>query len=160
VLDVERYLAGPTPMVEKLTMKPTAVGGGMPFWDDVMGQQAILTALRAWNDTERAGLGARGSVADRLLAYEGADETQRGHAVWQTLWQDGDWAEAFFRAMGECLRQRYETAVTGKETGIIRFEAKGRHVTLMKNRGGAGVLLVDAGDGQAEEELVEAHGGE
>lgn len=160
VLDGEVYLAGRTPLIEKLAMEPVAVGGEIPFWDDVLGKYAILTALKAWNDPERAGLGAQGWVADRLLTYPAKGEGQRGHAVWQTLWQEGDWAEAYFRAMAECLRQRYKVPLTGKEQGIISFEAQGRYVTLLRNRGGAGVLLVDAGEGELAKELLKAYRGE
>jgi hypothetical protein len=62
--------------------------------------------------------------------------------------------------MAECLRQRYSVPLTGKETGVISFEAQGRFVTLMKNRGGAGVVLVDAGEGELAKELLKAYRGE
>ena len=154
VLDGERYLTGASVLVERLSMEPVAVGGVMPFWDDVMGKYAILTALKMWNEPERAGLGVQGWVGDRLLTYRGVDDKQRGHAVWQTLWQDGEWSEAFFRAMAECLKQRYSVPLSGKEQGVLSFEAGGRFVTMMVNRGGAGVILVDAGDGEVAKALL------
>ncbi len=160
VLDSEAYLAGRAPLVEKLTMEAVKVVGELPFWEDGLGKYAILTALKAWNEPERAGLGAQGWVADRLLTYPAKDAKQRGHAVWQTLWQDAEWSEAFFRAMAECLRQRYSVPLTGKETGVISFEAQGRFVTLMKNRGGAGVVLVDAGEGELAKELLKVYRGQ
>jgi hypothetical protein len=93
-------------------------------------------------------------MGDRLLTYRGVDDKQRGHAVWQTLWQDGEWSEAFFRAMAECLKQRYSVPLSGKEQGVLSFEAGGRFVTMMVNRGGAGVILVDAGDGEVAKALL------
>lgn len=160
VLDGERYLTGAGALVERLSMEPVAISGVMPFWDDVMGKYAILTALRAWNEPERAGLGVQGWVADRLLTYRGLDDKQRGHAVWQTLWQDGEWAEAFFRAMAVCLKQRYSVPLSGKEEGVLSFEAGGRYVTMLVNRGGAGVILVDAGDGEVAKALLMSYRGE
>lgn len=160
VLDGERYLTGADVLVERLSMEPVAVGGVMPFWDDVMGKYAILTVLKMWNDPERAGMGVKGWVGDRLLTYQGVDDKQRGHAVWQTLWQDGEWAEAFFRTMAECLKQRYSVPLSGKEQGVLSFEAGGRYVTMIVNRRGAGVILVDAGDGETAKGLLMGYRGE
>lgn len=154
VLDGERYLTGAGVAAGSLDFKPVEIAGAPPFWDDVMGKYAILAMLKAWNEPERAGMGAQGWVADRLLIYRGADERQRGHAVWQTLWQDGEWAEAFFRAMAECLKQRYAVPLSGKEEGMLSFEAGGRNVTMTINREGTGVVLVDAGDGEVAKLLL------
>ncbi len=160
VLDVERYLNEPSLPPVEVSWHPAEVLGRAPFWDDVLGQYAILTALRAWNDDERAGLGARGWTGDRLLAYAADDAQARGHVVWQTLWQDVDWAEAFFRAMLECLRQQYQLPEPDAESGLLNFESQDRHVTLLRNRGQNGVLLIDAGSGEFAEELLRTFRGE
>jgi len=155
VLNSERYLG-------EVGMKPVAVSwpevqvqGQGPIWDDVLGQFAARTALRAWNDEERAGLGSRGWVGDRLLVYAGAADGQRGQAVWQTLWQDGEWAEAFFLAMMECLKQRYGVEVERQGEAIRPLEVAGRWVGLSKNREGQGVLLMDCAEGAFNEALRE-----
>jgi hypothetical protein len=155
VLDTERYLneSGLKPVA--VTWPEVKVQGQMPIWDDVLGQFAVKTALRAWNDEERAGLGSRGWVGDRLLVYGGAEAAGRGQAVWQTLWQDADWAEAFFRAMVEVLKQRYGVAVERQGDAILPLQVEGRRVALMKNRDGQGVLLVDADEGPFNEALRE-----
>jgi hypothetical protein len=159
VLDVERYLAEPAVPGVEVSWEVEEVLGVRPFWDDVLGQYAVMTALRAWNEEEKAGLGARGWVADRLRTYAGGSESGRGHAVWQTLWRDGDWSEAFFRAMRECLRQRYGVQVTMADSGAVDFEAQGRHVSLTRNRGGSGVVLIDAGTAAFAKGLKEAYQG-
>lgn len=155
VLDSERYLgeAGLKPVA--VSWPELKVQNNEPIWDDVLGQFALRTALRAYNDEERAGLGSRGWVGDRLLVYAAAEADQRGHAVWQTLWQDAEWAEAFFRAMTECLKQRYAVEVELEGEAIKPLLVKGRRVVLMKNRGGQGVLLIDGADGPFNEALRE-----
>ena len=147
VLDTSRYLDPNAPLRLEVTLPP-ALEQMQPVWKDTLGQYAVLTVLRAWNDNERAGLGARGWVGDRLLTFAGASDQERGHAVWQTLWQDAEWAEAFFRAMQNNLRQQYElpTAEEGGES--MSFQAGGRQVTLQRNRSGQGVLLIDAAAGE------------
>jgi hypothetical protein len=140
-------------------MTTTPVAGSAPFWDDVLGQYAILTALRAHNDPERAGLAVQGWAGDRLLAYESGPTGSRGHAAWQTVWGEPDWAEAFFRAMFECLRQRYQPSISEPGAGEVSFVAGGRHVTLLKNRSGSGVLLVDAASAEASSALLGVHAG-
>ena len=161
VLDGERYLAAAGAEAVRavpVSMAAGPVEGTVPFWEDVMGQYATLTALRAWNEPERAGLAVEGWVGDRLLTYP-SGEGERGHAAWQTLWREEDWAEAFFRAMLESLRQRYQVTVSGQETGRVSFVSGDRYVTLLKNRAGSGVLLIDAGSARFAEALLRTHAG-
>lgn len=143
VLDTARYLDGAAAIATAVTL-PASVLALQPLWDDTLGQYAILTALHAWNEDEHAGLGARGWIGDRLLAFAGATDAERGHALWQTLWQDADWAEAFFRAMRNNLRQQYQLPAEAAAGDVFSFQAAGRQVTLQRNRGGQGVLLIDA----------------
>ncbi len=154
VLDSERYLAGSHALVQQPSM-PESLLAMQPLWDDSLGQYAILTALRAWNEPEKAGLGAQGWVGDRLLAFP-ATGTQRGHAVWQTLWQDPDWAEAFFRGMLNNLRQQYQLPSADAPDGLLSFQAADRQVTLKRNRSGQGVLLIDAAAGDFAAKLERA----
>lgn len=146
ILDTERYLKSASAVAVEVTL-PEPLRALNPFWEDTLGQFAILTALRAWNDDERAGLGARGWAGDRLLAFAEAGEAERGSVVWQTLWQDEDWAEAFFRAMLNNLRQQYQLPAAEAGDGLFCFQAAGRQVTMQRNRGGQGVLLIDATTG-------------
>jgi len=155
VLDSERYLGESGLQPVAVSWPDLKVMEQEPIWDDVLGQFAVRTALRTWNDEERAGLGSRGWVGDRLLVYAAAEADQRGHAVWQTLWQDGDWAEAFYRAMMECLKQRYGVEIERQGEAIRSFVVEGRRVALMKNRDGQGVLLMDCAEGPFNEALRE-----
>lgn len=155
VLDSERYLGDSGLKPVAVTWPEVKVQDQEPIWDDVLGQFAVRTALRVWNDDERAGLGSKGWIGDRLLVYAAADEKQRGHAVWQTLWQEADWTEAFFRAMTESLKQRYGVEIEREGDAIKPFVAEGRWVSLKKNRDGQGVLLVDSAEGPFNEALRE-----
>lgn len=155
VLDTSRYLDPNLALRVEVTL-PKALEDLKPLWKDSLGQYAVLTVLRAWNDDERAGLGARGWVGDRLLAFAGEKESERGHAVWQTLWQEADWAEAFFRAMHNNLRQQYGLPEAEAPDGLLSFQAGGRQVTLQRNRGGQGVLLIDAAAGEFASRLEQA----
>ncbi len=147
VLDTGRYLDNATALTTEIPL-PEALLKLNPFIAETLGQFAVLTALRAGNDDERSGLGARGWLGDRLLAFPAAVESERGHALWQTLWQDADWAEAFFRAMLHNLRQQYQLPASEATEGVLSFQAAGRQVTLQRNRGGQGVLLIDAAAGE------------
>ncbi|MCX6858341.1 MAG: hypothetical protein NTV80_25965, partial [Verrucomicrobia bacterium] len=80
---------------------------------------------------------------DRLLAYS-APEAARDHAVWQTLWLSKEDSAAFFKAMRNGLTQRYDVQPSLDSPGNFSLEAEGRHVRLMLNRAGLGVLLIEA----------------
>lgn len=118
--------------------------GVEPFWDDQLGKFACVTVLRAHNEDGAAAEGARGLLADRLLAWPAGVGAKRHHAAWQTLFQDEDSAQAFFKAMSKVLVERYEIEkMPDKKVGEIEFAAQGRWVSLKQNRAGQGVSLID-----------------
>jgi hypothetical protein len=82
-------------------------------------------------------------MADRLLVWAAGGGAKRDHAAWQTLFMDKSSADAFFKAMMNSLEQRYETL------GEPEFAAQDRFVSLTRNRGGAGVVLIDAASAEA-----------
>ena len=86
-------------------------------------------------------------MADRLLAWAADGGAKRDHAAWQTLFMDKASADAFYKAMLNCLKQRYETK------GENEFTAKGRFVSLLKNRDESGVLLIEAASEEARAAL-------
>ncbi|HYF37618.1 MAG TPA: hypothetical protein VD994_20115 [Prosthecobacter sp.] len=143
VVEVERYLDNNPQPAPRIQWANTEVLGAKPFWDDSLGRFACFTALRTYNSDEDAGAGAKGWLADRLLAYA-ADSGPRDHAAWQTLWIAPDSAAAFFKAMRHVLLQRYDVKPSRDEEGHLLLEAAGRQVRLMKNRDNNGVLLLDA----------------
>jgi hypothetical protein len=119
----------------------------LPYLDDRLGKFACVTALRTYNNDEDAALGARGLVADRLLAWAADGGAKRDHAAWQTLFMDKASADAFYKAMLNCLKERYETK------GENEFTAQGRFVSLLRNRGEAGVVLIEAASEEARTAL-------
>ncbi|MFM7606894.1 MAG: hypothetical protein ACKO8Z_17060, partial [Prosthecobacter sp.] len=105
---------------------------------------ACVTVLRAHNEDGAAAEGARGLLADRLLAWPAGVEAKRHHAAWQTLFQDEDSAKAFFKAMSQVLVQRYGLEkMPEQKAGGIEFAAQGRWVSLKRNRAGQGICLID-----------------
>jgi hypothetical protein len=64
--------------------------------------------------------------------------------VWQTLWLTPQDAAAFAKAMRSWLTQRYDVKPINDEAGQLKLEALGRHIRLVTNREGTGVLLIDA----------------
>jgi hypothetical protein len=88
-------------------------------------------------------MGTRGLVADRLLAWAAESGAKRDHVAWQTLFMDKASADAFHKAMLNSLKQRYNTK------GETDFTTQGRWVSLMRNRGDAGVVLMDAASEEA-----------
>jgi hypothetical protein len=143
VIEPERYLDNnplPSPALNWPTVQ---VAGATPFWDDTLGKFACFTALRVYNNDEDAGQGSKGWLADRLLVYP-ADQGSRDHAAWQTLFLSPKDADAFFKAMRTCLLQRYDVPASKETAELVSLEAQGRTVHLLKNRAGAGVLLIDA----------------
>lgn len=143
VIEPEVYLDPERPAPVEIQLDDVKLDGAAPFLDDRLGKFVCATALRTYNDDEAAALGARGLVADRLLGWEAGGGTQRDHAAWQTLFMDKSSADAFHKAMLNSLRQRYDTQ------GEAEFTAQGRFVTLLRNRGGAGVVLIDAANESA-----------
>ena len=145
VIEPERYLDTitlPPASIEFASMK---VADSEPYWDDRLGKFVCFTALRAHNSEEDAGRAARGWKGDRLLAYS-APDAPRDHAAWQTLWLTPEDAAAFFKAMRNGLTQRYDTKPTTDTADAMSLESQGRQVHLLRNRGGLGVLLIDAAD--------------
>ncbi len=145
VIEPEIYLdAERAPPVE-MQLAEVKLAGVAPFLDDRLGKFACVTSLRIYNKDEVAAEGARGLLSDRLLAWpaEGAGEAKRDNAAWQTLFVDKASADAFHKAMLNVLTQRYNTK------GEAEFTAKGRFVSLSRNRGDAGVVLIDAATEQA-----------
>jgi hypothetical protein len=156
LLSMDRYLAEKDANPVPVEWADLTVAGQQPFWDEVLGQYALLTALRAFNEEEVAQLAASGWVGDRLLSYDaGADPGERGSAVWQTLWQDADWAEAFHRAMGNCLNQFYANQETWQEGSTLKLTLEDRWILLKRNREGTGVLLIDAASADFFEEATQ-----
>lgn len=119
------------------------LNGAAPSWDDELGQLACLAYLRLQNSEEDAVLGARGLVADRLLAWEAKGEGIP-NVAWQTLWHGTEDAAAFEEAIARVIGERYGV-VTRSDEGFA-FSARGRHVALSRNRHSLGVLLLDAAD--------------
>jgi len=143
VIEPERFLDPNRLPPAQIELPSTEIAGEKPYWDDRLGRFATFTALRAYNSDEDAGQGTRGWKGDRLLAYAAPDHP-RDHAVWQTLLLTQEDGAAFFKAMRSCLTQRYDAKPTIDEPGKVTLEAQGRHLRLMTNRGGQGVLLIDA----------------
>lgn len=143
IIEAERYLennALPSTRPEFANVK---VGDNTPYWDDTLGRFAIFNVLRSYNSDEDAGQAARGWQSDRLLAYAAPDQ-KRDHAAWQTLWMTPANAEAFFKTMRNCLLQRYDVEASKDTPELLELVADGRHVRLIRNRSGQGVLLLDA----------------
>ncbi|MBL9133232.1 MAG: hypothetical protein JNG86_18625 [Verrucomicrobiaceae bacterium] len=154
VIDPEAYLDTTPPAAVEVSFPDVKLGGVEPFWDDRLGKFACVTALRAHNTDEDAALGARGLLADRLLAWKAAEAgVKRHHAAWQTLWMDTETAEAFFKAMSNSLKQRYDAGITAGGDGDLAFAAQGRFVRLKRNRSGSEVLLIDAGSDTVRTDL-------
>lgn len=147
VIEPEVYLDAERPAPVEIQLDDVKLGGALPFLDDRLGKFACVTALRTYNNDEDAGLGTRGLVADRFLAWAADGGAQRDHAAWQTLFMDKSSADAFFKAMLNSLQQRYDTK------GEAEFTAQGRFVSLLRNRGEAGVVLIDVASEQARTAL-------
>ena len=143
VIEPERFLDANRLAPAKVELASIEIAGETPYWDDRLGRFATFTALRTYNSDEEAGQGARGWKGDRLLAYAAPDQP-RDHAVWQTLWLTPQDAAAFAKAMRSWLTQRYDVKPINDEAGQLKLEALGRHIRLVTNREGTGVLLIDA----------------
>lgn len=143
VIEPELYLDPERPQPVEIKLAEVKLGGVPPFLDDRLGKFACVTALRMYNKDAAAAEGARGLVADRLLAWPAASGTQRDHAAWQTLLMDKASADAFHKAMLNWLKERYKTQ------GETEFTKDGRSVALLRNHGEAGVLLIDAASDDA-----------
>jgi hypothetical protein len=146
VMDTELYFntERPSPTViewpEHKDMIATAL------WDDSLGKLACFTFLKAYNAEQDAGEAMKGWCADRLLAFP-SSAGKRDHAVWQTLWSSAGDAKAFFKTLHNALCQRYDLPVREiTDYAPITVRAQNREVTLMINRQGAGVLLIEADD--------------
>lgn len=143
VIEPERFLDATRLPPAPVTISSTEIEKTQPYWDDRLGRFATFVALRTYNSEEEAGKAARGWKGDRLLAYA-APDAPRDHAAWQTLWLTEADAVAFFKAMRSCLSQRYDASLSTDTLGQVTLEAQGRHVRLITNRDGLGVLLIDA----------------
>ena len=137
VIEPEVYLNPERPADIEIKLDDVKLGGVLPFLDDRLGKFVCATALRMYNEDEAAGEGTRGLVADRFLAWAADGGAKRDHAAWQTLFMDKSSADAFYKAMLNSLKQRYETK------GEAEFTAQGRFVSLLRNRSDAGVVLID-----------------
>lgn len=143
VIEPERFLDASRLPPVKIEFSNMEIEKSSPYWDDRLGRFATFTALRTYNSDEDAGQGTRGWKGDRLLAYA-APDAPRDHAAWQTLWLTEADATAFFKAMRNCLTQRYDAKPSLDAPGQFSLEAQGRHVRLITNRDRLGVLLIDA----------------
>jgi len=147
VIEPEMYLDPERPAQVEIKLDEVKLKGVLPYLDDCLGKFACVTALRTYNKDEDAALGARGLVADRLLAWAADGGAKRDHAAWQTLFMDKVSADAFYKAMLNCLKERYKTQGAGE------FTAQGRFVSLLRNREGAGVALIEAASEEARAAL-------
>lgn len=143
VIEPEVYLDPDRPQPFEITLKDVKLNGVLPFRDDRLGKFICVTALRMYNKDQQAAEGARGLLADRLLAWPADGGARRDHAAWQTLFMDKASADAFHKAMLTWLTQRYKTK------GEAEFTVDGRSVSLLRNRGDSGVLLIDAATDEA-----------
>lgn len=143
VIEPERFLDSTRLPPAKVEFASTEIDKTHPYWDDRLGRFATFTALRTYNSDEEAGKGARGWKGDRLLAYA-APDAPRDHAAWQTLWLTEADAAAFFKAIRNCVTQRYDATPAADSSGTLKLEAQGRNVRLIMNRDGLGVLFIDA----------------
>ncbi|MGV3661493.1 MAG: hypothetical protein ACO1TE_14995 [Prosthecobacter sp.] len=143
VIEPEVYLDPERPQPVEITLKDVKLNGVLPFLDDRLGKFICVTVLRMYNKDQQAAEGARGLVADRLLAWPADGGAKRDHAAWQTLFMDKASAEAFHKAMLNWLKERYKTK------GETEFTADGRFVSLLRNRGESGVLLIEAASDEA-----------
>ncbi len=147
VIEPEVYINPERPAPAEIKLDDVKLGGVLPFLDDRFGKFVCATALRMHNEDEAAGEGTRGLVADRFLAWAADGGAKRDHAAWQTLFMDKSSADAFYKAMLNSLKQRYETK------GEAEFTAQGRFVSLLRNRSDAGVVLIDVASEQARAAL-------
>lgn len=143
IIEPERFLEASRLPPAAVTFASTTLAGEKPYWDDRLGRFATFTALRAYNSDEDAGLGTRGWKGDRLLAYAAPDHP-RDHAVWQMTSLTREDATAFYKAMRTCLTQRYDAQPSREDPQGLALEAQDRHIRLLHNAGGLGVLLIDA----------------
>jgi hypothetical protein len=156
VIEPERYLdaASLGPQVE-VNFKSAALNGIAPFWEDQLGKFACVTVLRAHNEDAEAAEGARGLLADRLLAWQAGVEAKRHHAAWQTVFQDTESAQAYVKAMTKVLVERYGLEKPPEEkAGGLEFTAQDRFVSLKRNRSGQGVALIDAATEAARKDIM------
>ena len=147
VIEPEVYLDQERPAPVAIQLGEVKLKNVLPYLDDCLGKFACVTALRTYNTDEDAALGARGLVADRLLSWAADGGAKRDHAAWQTLFMDKSSADAFFKAMLNCLKERYQTK------GESEFTAQGRFVSLLRNRENAGVVLIEAASEEARTAL-------
>lgn len=159
VIEPERYLDPERLPVPRIEVSALRVQNTDPYWDDRLGRYAVFAALRAHNADEEAGNAARGWQSDRLLAYA-APEAKRDHAAWQTLWLAPDHANAFFKAMQNSLSQRYQAKPVSETADTAEWKVAERFVSLRKNKGGVGVLLIDAASADFAKALQGVFAGE
>jgi len=143
VIEPEAYLNPERPPPPEIRLEDVQLAGAMPYLDDHLGKFACVTALRRYNTDEKAAEGARGLVADRLLAWAADSSGKQDHVAWQTVFMDKASADAFHAAMVNWLKQHFKTEA-GDE-----FVAQDRFVSLGRNHGKAGVLLINAGSADA-----------
>jgi hypothetical protein len=155
VIEPELYLdAAARGSQVEVNLKSVAWNGVEPFWDDRLGKFACVTVLRAHNEDGVAAEGARGLLADRLLAWQAGADAKRHHAAWQTLFQDAESAQAYFKAMSKVLVERYgQEKAPEEKAGGIEFAAQDRFVNLKRNREGQGILLIDTATEAARKEI-------
>jgi hypothetical protein len=147
VIEPEVYLDPERPAPVEIKLDEVKLKGVLPYLDDCLGKFACATALRTYNNDEDAALGAHGLMADRLLAWAADGGAKRDNAAWQTLFMDKSSADAFYKAMLNCLKERYKTK------GENEFTAQGRFVSLLRNRSEAGVVLIEAASEEARAAL-------
>lgn len=149
VIEPEMYLDAERAQPVEIKLADVKLNGVLPFLDDRLGKFACVTALRTYNKDQTAAEGARGLLADRLVAWQADGGAKRDHAAWQTLFVDKASADAFHKAMLNVLKQRYKT------NGEAEFTAPelGRFVSLIRTHSDVGVLMIDAASEDAREAI-------
>jgi hypothetical protein len=147
VLNPEVYLRETPFTLLPLSEENEGLMGKAPLWSDTLGPLATVLFLKQHVAEPVAAETAPGWANDRLLTYV-SDSESRDHAVWRTLWQDSNAADAFFSAMRESLKSRYRGAKTPANVpaDVYQIELPGHVVMLKRTHGGNGVLYIDAVD--------------
>lgn len=147
ILDPRIYLQETPFTLEPLTWKDLAISGKTPIWDDTLGPLATVMLLKQFVPEAIASDTLPGWRNDRLLTYA-ADDGQRDHSVWQTLWKDSDAADAFFSAMRTRFLNKYKGSTPSPKAadGVFQMDFSGRHILMKRSHQGRGVFVIDAAD--------------
>ena len=154
VLEPEVYLAERQFKPDLPQWADVNVNGLAPYWDDSLGAIPLVLLLKQQVPQPVAAETAPGWRGDRLLVYP-AEGKSRDHVAWQTLWKDGNAADAFFSAMRQSLLGRNKGASSEKNApaGVFKLDGPDRYVVLTRTHEGRGVFYADAADAAFAEAL-------